>query len=205
MSAPINKVKEWRLESGVTAQEYAKTPYRFKGINEAKKNLLIIPAVSSDRRKYIPIGFLDADTIVTDLALMILDPEPYVMGIITSKMHMVWVDTLAGRLGTGYRYSSGVCYNTFPFPNLRDKQKQTVTTHVYNVLEEREMHSDRTLAQLYDPDKMPDGLRQAHHDLDIAVERCYRSKPFTSDEERLEYLFKLYEEMTAKEKSGDLL
>ena len=73
------------------------------------------------------------------------------------------------------------------------------------MLEEREKHSDKTMAQLYDPDKMPDGLRQAHHDLDIAVERCYRSKPFTSDEERLEYLFKLYEEMIAKEKMGDLL
>ena len=96
---------------------------------------------------------------------------------------MVWVKAVAGKLENRIRYSSTICWNIFPVPNLTDKQKQTITTHVYNVLEEREKHSDKTMAQLYDPDKMPDGLRQAHHDLDIAVERCYRSKPFTSDED----------------------
>jgi hypothetical protein len=103
-------------------------------------------------------------------------------------------------LETRIRYTSGLCYNTFPIPDLTEDQKQTITMHVGNVLEEREKHPEKTMAQLYDPDKMPAGLRAAHHQLDLAVDRIYRSKPFASDEERLEHLFKLYEEMTAKEK-----
>lgn len=114
-------------------------------------------------------------------------------------MHMSFVRAVAGRLKTDYRYSSLICYNNFPIPELTEEQKQTITMHVGNVLQERENHSGKTMAQLYDPDKMPAGLREAHHQLDLAVDRLYRSKPFTSDEERLEHLFKLYEEMTARE------
>jgi len=102
---------------------------------------------------------------------------------------------VAGRLKTDYRYSSALCYNTFPFPDISEKQKTTLEDHVFRVLDERELHPQKTMAQLYDPDKMPTGLRQAHHDMDLAVEQCYRARPFADDEERLEYLFKLYEEM----------
>jgi hypothetical protein len=116
-------------------------------------------------------------------------------------MHMTWVRAVAGRLKTDYRYSSTLCYNTFPFPDISDKQKAKLEDHVFAVLDEREKHPEKTMAQLYDPDKMPDALRQAHHNMDIAIEQCYRAKPFTTDEERLEYLFKLYEEMIAKEKA----
>lgn len=105
----------------------------------------------------------------------------------------------------GYRYSSVICYKTFPFPSITDNLKQELEKHTFRILEERESHSEKTLAQLYDPDKMPEGLREAHHQLDLAVERCYRSKPFESDEERLEYLFKLYEKMIAEEKSKGTL
>ena len=103
------------------------------------------------------------------------------------------------------QYSNTICYNTFPFPPITEVQKQELEKHVYKVLAEREAHSEKTLAQLYDPDKMPAGLREAHHQLDLAVERCYRSKPFESDEERLEYLFKLYELMIEEEKSKGTL
>ena len=92
-------------------------------------------------------------------------------------------------------------YNTFPFPPIPETQKHELESHVYRILEEREKHSEKTLAQLYDPDKMPEGLREAHHQNDLAVERCYRSRPFESDEERLEYLFKLYEQMIQEEKN----
>jgi len=143
--------------------------------------------------------------IVTDATQVIYDPEPYTLAILSSRIHMAWVKSVAGRLKTDFRYSNSLCYNTFPIPKLTDKQKENITTHVYNVLEERENYSEKTMAELYDPDKMPDGLKEAHHNLDIAVERCYRSKPFTSDEERLEYLFKLYETMIAREKAGKLL
>jgi hypothetical protein len=118
---------------------------------------------------------------------------------------MVWVKNTGGYLGTSIRYSSALCYNTFPFPDITENQKKDLEKHVYKVLEERENHSEKTLAQLYDPDKMPDGLREAHHQLDLAVERCYRAKPFETDEERLEYLFKLYEQMIVDEKSKGTL
>ena len=113
---------------------------------------------------------------------------------------MIWVKTVAGRLKSDYRYSSNLCYNTFPFPNISQKQKDEITELVFAILDEREKHSQKTLAQLYDPDKMPEGLKKAHQTLDTAIEQCYRTKPFQSDEERLEYLFRMYEEITRKEK-----
>ena len=115
-------------------------------------------------------------------------------------MHMAWVRAVGGSLETRIRYSSVLCYNTFPFPNISQKQKEEITELVFAILDEREKHSQKTLAQLYDPNKMPEGLKKAHHNLDIAIEQCYRTKPFESDEERLEYLFKMYEDMTVKEK-----
>lgn len=131
---------------------------------------------------------------------VIYDPEHYVFGVLSCRMHMTWVFAFAGRLETRIRYSSELCYNTFPFPDMSKEQKKIIKTHVLNILSEREKHPEKTIAELYDPKKMPVGLREAHQNLDAAVERCYRSKPFESDEERLEHLFKLYEEMIQNEK-----
>jgi len=197
----IDNVKKMRSESkkGAT-QEFSKTPYRFVEIRYKKSSsTIIVPNVSSERRAYIPIGFLDGETIIANSASAIYDAEPWVLGVISSRMHMTWMRTVAGRLKTDYRYSSALVYNTFPFPNITEKQKEMIAEHVFNILHEREQHSEKTLAQLYDPDKMPAELKEAHHQLDLAIERCYRAKPFESDEERLEYLFGLYEEMTSKD------
>jgi hypothetical protein len=197
----IEKVRQIRLESTkASTRDFAKTPYRFTERRHAKAQSIIVPSVSSERREYIPIGYLDETSVISNLAFSIPDAPPWTFGIISSRMHMTWVRTVAGRLKTDYRYSAGLCYNTFPIPDLTEEQKQTITMHVGNVLEEREKHPEKTMAQLYDPDKMPAGLREAHHQLDLAVDRLYRSRPFTSDEERREHLFKLYEEMIAKEK-----
>ena len=147
-----------------------------------------------------PMGFLGKDTIISNLGMAIYDTDPWIFAVLTSKMHLTWVAAIGGRLGNGYRYSAEICYNTFPFPEISEKQKQIITSHVYNILEEREKHPEKTMAELYDPNKMPSGLKKAHQDLDVAIELCYRSKPFTSDEERLEHLFKLYEEMISKRK-----
>ena len=114
-----------------------------------------------------------------------------------SKIHNVWVKAVAGKLENRIRYTTGVCYNSFPFPEINQKQKEQINLHVFALIEEREKYSDRTMAQLYDPDKMPKGLKEAHHQLDLAIERCYRLRPFESDTERLEYLFKEYEKMVA--------
>ncbi len=203
----IKLTEKHRLESkDLGTNKLAFRSHQFRDTNEAQAHSIIIPRVSSERREYIPMGFLDRDPIISDSALAVYDAEPWVFGVITSKLHMVWVKAVGGKLKTDYRYSAELCYNTFPVPNLTSKQKDTISQHVFNVLEEREKHSQKTLAELYDPDKMPDGLREAHHNLDIAVERCYRSRPFTSDEERLEYLFKLYEAMiSGQDIQGDLL
>ncbi|MCI5167997.1 MAG: hypothetical protein D3903_18400 [Candidatus Electrothrix sp. GM3_4] len=117
---------------------------------------------------------------------------------------MAWVKLVGGKLKTDYRYNAGLCYNCFPMPKLTMKQQKIISDQVFNLLDARELHPEKTMAQLYDPDKMPDGLRQAHHAMDLAVEKCYRNKPFGSDEERLEYLFTLYEEMIRAEGKNEI-
>ncbi|TXD56912.1 class I SAM-dependent DNA methyltransferase [Polaribacter sp. IC066] len=194
----IEKVRIARLAGGNNARNKANSPHRFEFANEPNVSQILIPRVSSIRREYIPIGFMDLDTVISDSAQVIFDAEPFVFGVINSKMHMAWVRITAGRLKSDYRYSSFFSYHTFPFPNISTKQKEQINLHVFAVLEERENHSSKTMAQLYDPDKMPKGLKEAHHQLDLAIERCYRLKPFTSDTERLEYLFKEYEKMIKK-------
>ena len=196
----INKVKILRENSIREAtQKLSSIPYKFAEIRHKETQSIVTPTTSSERREYIPAGFLTSNTIIANATNAIYNAEPWVFGIISSKIHMTWIKAVAGRLKTDYRYSSALVYNTFPFPNISKKQKDEITEFVFGILDEREKHSQKTLAQLYDPDKMPEGLRKAHHALDIAIEKCYRAKPFESDEERLEYLFKMYEEMTDKE------
>jgi hypothetical protein len=120
-------------------------------------------------------------------------------------MNVIWLSITGSRMRNDFRYSVNYCYNNLPFPNISSAQKQELEQSVFRILEERENHSEKTLAQLYDPEKMPQGLREAHRLNDLAVERCYRSKPFETDEERLEYLFKLYEQMIAEEKQKGTL
>lgn len=111
---------------------------------------------------------------------------------------MAWVSTVGGRLKTDYRYSATLCYNTFPFPKFSQEQRKELEEYAEEVILVREEFTELTLAQMYDPDKMPQRLRDAHQALDLAVERCYRPEPFTTDEGRLEHLFKLYEKMSKK-------
>jgi hypothetical protein len=148
------------------------------------------------------MGIVDSSTVVIAPNNVIYDPEMYIFGLISSRLHMTWVRAVAGRLKTDFRYSSAIVYNNFPVPPLSEKQKIAISDHVREVLSARENHSEMTLAQMYDPDHMPSDLREAHNGLDEIVERCYRTKPFTSDEERLSYLFKEYEKMLAIEKES---
>jgi type I restriction-modification system DNA methylase subunit len=203
----IENVRLMRLSSSKKAtKERSNFPYEFGESRYVNSNsTILIPRHSSERREYIPFGFINGDYIISDSAQAIYNPEPSVFSIISSKLHMTWVRSVAGRLKTDYRYSSQLCYNTFPFPPISEAQKEELTQCVFRILEERENHTEKTLAQRYDPDKMPEGLREAHRLNDLAVERCYRSKPFDSDEERLEYLFKLYEKMIVEEKEKDTL
>lgn len=192
----IKAIREKSSEK--STREKAETPNQFYFFSHRNTESILVPRHTSERREYIPLGFLDANTVIADSALAIYNAQPWIFGVMSSKIHMSWVRAVGGKLKTDYRYSGKLCYNTFPFPEISPKQKEQINLHVFEVLEEREKHSGKTLAQLYDPDKMPKGLKEAHHQLDLAIERCYRLKPFESDTERLEYLFKEYEKMVNK-------
>ncbi len=202
----IEEVKKLRLNSKEKgAIELAKRAHQFRDIFETKTNSIIIPLTTSERRNYIPLGFSSKDEILSNAVSVIYNTESWIFSVISSRMHIIWIKAVCGSLETRIRYSNILGYNTFPFPSIPEVQKQELEKHVYKILEEREAHSEKTLAQLYDPDKMPEGLREAHLQNDLAIERCYRDKPFESDDERLEYLFKLYEKMIEEEKNKGTL
>jgi hypothetical protein len=193
----IIKLREVRLNS--SRPQLAEKPHLFAQITQpSNQDFILIPRHSSENREYIPIGYFDKDNVSGDSCLIVGTNSVWLFGVLTSKIHMVWIRNIGGKLEERLRYSAGLCYNTFPFPKITDKQKENLNLYVFNLLEEREKYTGKTLAELYDPKKMPEGLREAHKELDLAIERCYRLKPFENDNERLEYLFKLYEEMTNK-------
>ena len=195
----MEKTRNVRLKSSdIAGRKLAERPHQFREFIEEMTETIIVPRVSSESREYIPMGFLDENTVISDSAFAIYDAQLWLFGILTSKMHMAWVKAVGGRLETRYRYSATLCYNTFPFPKIAEAKRAEIEQAAEAVLIAREMHTEKTLAQMYDPDKMPANLREAHTHLDRIVESCYRPAPFTSDEERLEHLFALYEKMTKK-------
>lgn len=207
LRAKVTAVQTFRLASSAkTTNGYAKVPMLFAQITQPDGcDFLLIPRVSSERRRYIPIGFLHSDVISSDAVHIVPNATLYDFGILTSAMHMAWMRTVCGRLKSDYRYSRDLCYNTFPWPTISEEQKKAVSELADMVLNIRNMYPDKTLAEMYDPDKMPEPLAEAHHNLNVAVDSLYRNTPFESDEERLQLLFKLYEKLVAaknaKEKS----
>ncbi len=192
----INNCEKSRRDSKRAAtNKLAGTPYRFGEVRYKEGASIIIPSVSSEGRRYIPMNYLK-NTVVSNAAFAIYDAPEWLFGILTSAMHMAWVRAIGGRLKTDYRYSAGLCYNPFPFPKLTPAQKQAVEDAAWEVLGAREAHIGKTLAELYDPETMPADLREAHHQLDLIVDSCYRERPFSDENERLELLLKLYEKMT---------
>lgn len=201
ISRRISATKKMRVESPDSGtNKLSSRPHQFRDRINAKSHSILVPRVGSSRRRYIPCGFIDKEYIIGDSAQVIYDSEIFVFAILSSYMHILWVKAVAGYLKSDYRYSSVLCYNTFPFPLISASQKSELEKHVYEILEVREGYPEKTIAQLYDPDKMPSDLRDAHNRLDLAIEKCYRSKPFERDEERLEYLFNLYEQMMTEVK-----
>ena len=196
----LSRVRASREASNAAStRAYAGSPHLFVQRAHRPGTSIIVPRVSSERREYVPMGFLDEETVISDAANAIYGAEPWVFGLIQSRMHMVWVRAVAGRLKSDYRYSAVLVYNTFPVPDLTDEDKTHLQEGALGVLGARERFSGNTLAELYDPDKMPNELREAHQEMDEIVDRIYRDRPFESDEERLEMLFSMYAEMTAKE------
>ncbi|MEW4354254.1 DNA methyltransferase [Streptococcus pneumoniae] len=208
----ISKVKDVRLASNAqSTQLAAKTPYAFvqKGewekayqdylrSNETEFLQILVPAVSSENRDYVPMGFVGEETVVSNATYVIYNAPIYLLGLLESRLHMVWLRAIGGKLETRYRYSAGLVYNTFPVPILSTTRKNRIEEKVLDILDLRE-ELGGTLAVLYNRDTMPEILRQAHAELDELVEKAYKETPFRSDEERLSHLLNLYKEMTENE------
>ena len=197
----IELIRKDRAESSEPGkQKLASRPHQFRDLKTAHKSEIIVPIVSSERREYFVCGILDSDVIIPNSAQAIYDPETYVFAILESKIHTAWIKTVCGKLETRYRYSSTLGYNTFPCPPLTIQQKEKLNASARNILLARANHPELTLADMYDPDKMPEDLRRAHDENDILVDKLYRSTPFQNDEARLSVLFRMYEQMTQDEK-----
>lgn len=193
----INEVKLIREKS--SRPKLASISHLFAQITQPMGvPFILIPRHSSENREYIPIGYFSKNNIAHDSCLVVGTNDISLFAVLTSKMHMAWVKTVGGRLETRYRYSAQLCYNTFPFPAISELQKAELEKLAQEVLDIRDEHFDMTLGEMYNPETMPDDLKDVHRRLDLAVERCYRLEPFTSNEERLECLFKLYVKMTKK-------
>jgi hypothetical protein len=194
----VEQVKKYRLASKrATTRELAQTPSLFAEIRQPTTDYLLIPGVSSENRRYIPIGFFGPDVIATDLTRTVANATSYHFGVITSLMHMAWMRQVCGRLKSDYRYSNSLVYNNFPWPeNPTEAQRRKVEAAAQQVLDVREQYPESTLADLYDPNAMPRALLDAHKAVDATVDACYRSKPFKTELERLEYLFDLYRRYT---------
>jgi hypothetical protein len=194
----INLVKKFRLESvAPSTQKFATTPTLFRDRNRPK-TFIVVPRVSSENRPYIPIGFFDKNSIVSDTCMSIPNGTLFHFGVLTSKMHMTWVKYICGRLKSDFRYSKDIVYNNYPWSqDPSDKQIEAIEKAAQKVLDARAQYPDSSLADLYDPLTMPLILSKAHQELDKAVDLAYRSQPFTTDAKRMEFLFDLYEKYTA--------
>ncbi|WP_146736219.1 DNA methyltransferase [Neisseria sicca] len=176
------------------------TPHLFRDTNNPA-NYILVPRVSSERREYVPMAFFDSEVISTDSNQIIPNATLYEFGILTSAMHNDWMRTVAGRLKSDYRYSGTLVYNNFPWPEADEAEKSRIAALAEDILLIRADYPDQTLAQLYDPDKMPLPLKEAHLRLDTAVDRLYRTKPFSDGMERVEFLFDLYEKAVNGQKT----
>lgn len=193
-------VKEFRASSkAAETRPAAAYPHRFRQIQSvARTHSLIVPQVSSERREFLPAGLLPPRSIVSNLAFALYDAPLWNMALIASRLHLVWIATVCGKLETRYRYSNTLGWNTFPVPFLTEQNKADLTRCAEDILLAREAHFPATIAELYDPEKMPDNLRHAHEHNDEVLERIYIGRRFKNDTERLEKLFDLYTKMTAE-------
>jgi hypothetical protein len=195
----MEAVKKFRLASkSAPTRKLASTPARFHVENMPKKSFLLIPEVSSERRMYIPIGFESPRTLCSNLVKIIPNATLYHFGVLTSLMHNAWMRAVCGRLESRYRYSAGIVYNNFPWPEKpTERHKQTVKAAAQAVLEAREQFPDSSLSDLYDPLTMPPTLLKAHRVLDKAVDIAYGKPNFKTESERVAYLFELYQKYTS--------
>ena len=195
----LQRVRDFRARSKrQTTLRLADYPTAYGVTTVPDTPFLIVPQVSSERREYVPIGWLEPPIIPSEKLRLLPDATVADFALLTSAMHMAWMRAVTGRMKSDYMYSVGVVYNTFPLPpGFTDADTSVLEPLAQAVLDARAAHTGATLADLYDPNLMPPNLRRAHHALDRAVDRLYRRKRFTSERERVEYLFALYERLQA--------
>ena len=202
----VKKVREFRLASKAeSTRKFADRPTEFKQNAQPNKPYLIVPRVSSENRRYVPIGYIDPEVIATDATQIIPNATLYEFGVITSNVHMAWMRTVAGRLKSDYRYSSTIVYNTFPWPKITEEQKEYISKTAQGILDARALESESSLADLYNDVIMPVELRKAHQANDIAVMKAYGmikkvngKDKLMSETETISKLFEMYEELTSK-------
>lgn len=201
----LQAVKEMRAKStAAPTRAFADKPHLFFSTPQKDSTYLCIPEVSSERRRYIPIGFLDSATIAANTVVIVPDATLYHFGVITSNVHMAWMRTVAGRLKSDYRYAGSVVYNNFPWPTPTDAQKAKIEQTAQAILDARALHSDCSLAILYDEVTMPPELRKAHQNNDRAVMEAYGFDWRTMTEsECVAELFKLYQQLVEREKKDE--
>lgn len=199
----FESVTRQRAKSGrATTKQLAASPFRFGEVRQAgTEAVIIVPGVSSESREYLPVGYCAPGTIISNLAFGLYDAPLWNMALIASRLHLVWLGTVCGKFKTDFSYSNTLGWNTFPVPDLTEQNKTDLTRCAEDILLAREAHFPATIAELYDPDTMPDNLREAHERNDETLERIYLGRRFKNDTERLEKLFELYTEMTAREAS----
>ncbi|KCB41350.1 methyltransferase domain protein [Bordetella hinzii 5132] len=202
---PINErlkgVRKMREESTkIPTQEMASYPNRFGESRHVEgTHSIIVPAHSSENRRCVPMGFLDGNSVVSNSAYLVLNADAFDLGVLQSTMHTAWIKAVGGALETRIRYSSSLCYNNFPFPKVTESQKRRISECALEIVAQRELYSELTLDELYEPIDMPQGLEEAHDALDLVVDSCYRAKPFENEDERVIFLFKLFEKMTGSQ------
>jgi hypothetical protein len=193
----VDKVSTVRSEGGVTARDIASRSHQFQRMNFGMKHTIVVPGVSSENRSYLPVGMVDDCSVVSNKNFALCDAPIWNMALIASRLHWVWIGTVCVRMRTDFSYSNTLGWNTFPVPFLTENNKADLTRCAQDILLAREAHFPATIADLYDPEHMPDNLRQAHERNDEVLERIYIGRRFKNDTERLEKLFELYTEMTA--------
>jgi hypothetical protein len=192
----LQRVRDYRRKSKrIATLAIADSPASYNVTVIPKEPFLVIPEVSSETREYVPIGWLEPPTIPSNKLRLLPNATRWHFGVLTSRMHMAWLRDIGGRLESRFQYGIGVVYNTFPWPDAGPTQRKKIEALAQAVLDARALPKNATssLADLYDPDTMPAELRKAHRDLDLAVDKLYRPRPFKSDRERVEHLFPLYE------------
>jgi len=180
------------------AQKLVQHPHKFRDQYTAKNSLLVVPIVSSENRDYLPVGVVDRRSIVHNKAFALFDAPLWIMALIASRIHWVWIGTVCVRMRTDFSYSNTLGWNTFPVPKLTEKNKADLTRCAEDILLAREAHFPATIADLYKPDAMPENLRAAHDRNDETLERIYIGRRFRNDTERLERLFEMYTKMTTQ-------